>query len=142
MPLYRIVSCASTEKREIFLVMGFENMAETREIIRELCRKKGISATTLESELGFGNGSLTKGSTLRSDRLYQVARYFSVPLEYLITGEMPNYYYDSETAEMAQAAHDDPMTKALFDAGRGSKPEDIQMAIDLLNRLKETNRND
>lgn len=114
-------------------------MSETREIIRELCRKNGISVTNLEIELGFGNGSLTKRNTIRSDRLYRVARYFSVPVEYLITGEMPNYYTNTDTERIAQKVFDDPNLRILFDAAEDSRPEDLQMAADMLRRFKETN---
>lgn len=119
--------------------MGFENMAETREIIRELCKKKGISVTTLESELGFGNGSLTKGTSPRGDRLLAVARYFHVPIEYLLTGEMPEYYYDSESANIAQAINDNPDLRALFDNVRGIGNEDLKIMNDMAKRLRETN---
>ena len=49
------------------------------------------------------------------------------------------YYLTIETKQIAQEAFDDPMTKALLDARRGARPEDVQMAINLLIRLKETN---
>ena len=60
---------------------------ETSDIIRKLCKENHISVTDLESKLGFSNGSLTKGSSLRSDRLYEVAKYFNVSMEYLLHGE-------------------------------------------------------
>lgn len=59
---------------------------ETGEIIRKLCHASGTSVTKLEEELGFGNGSLTRGSSIRSDRLHAVAKYFGVSMEYLLTG--------------------------------------------------------
>ena len=60
---------------------------ETSDIIRKLCKENHISVTDLESKLGFSTGSLTKGSSLRSDRLYEVAKYFNVSMEYLLHGE-------------------------------------------------------
>lgn len=50
------------------------------------------------------------------------------------------YYLNEETAQAAQEIFDNPDLRALFDAGRDSKPEDLRMAADLLTRLKETNR--
>ena len=55
------------------------------------------------------------------------------------TSRESGYYLDDETAEIAQAIFDDPDTRALFDASRGSRPEDLRMAADLLIRLKRTN---
>ena len=62
----------------------------TQDIIRKLCKEKGISVTDLEKTLGFGNGSLTKSSAkaIRSDRLLLIAGYFNVSMEYLM-GEEP-----------------------------------------------------
>ena len=58
--------------------------------IRELCQKNGLSVTKLEEQLHFGNGSITKAKTkaMGSDRLYAIAQYFQVSMEYLMTGYM------------------------------------------------------
>ena len=50
-----------------------------------------------------------------------------------------DYYLDAETAKKAQELFNDKDLRVLFDAARGSRPEDLQMAADLLRRLKETN---
>ena len=65
---------------------------ETRvDIIRELCKKNGITIAALERKLGMGNGTISKygGFNMRSDRLKAVADYFHVSMEYLITGQEP-----------------------------------------------------
>ena len=49
------------------------------------------------------------------------------------------YYVYGETAEIAQEIFENPDSRALFDASRGSRPEDLRMATDLLLRLKRTN---
>ena len=49
------------------------------------------------------------------------------------------YYFNDETARVAQAIFDDSDLHALFDAAQDSKPADLQMAADLLKRLKGTN---
>lgn len=49
------------------------------------------------------------------------------------------YYFDEETARIAQAVFEDPNLRMLFDASRDSRPEDLQMAADMLKRFKETN---
>lgn len=50
-----------------------------------------------------------------------------------------HYYTNPETARIAQQIYDDSDMRILFDAARDSKPEDLQMAADLLKRLKGTN---
>lgn len=59
----------------------------TAEIIRDLCKKNGVSITSLEQTLGFGNGSILKSKVMASDRLADVARFFNVSMEYLM--DMP-----------------------------------------------------
>lgn len=60
------------------------------ERIKRLCAEKGTNISRLERELGFANASLTKAdSKMQSQRLYQLARYFGVSMEYLLTGEEP-----------------------------------------------------
>lgn len=56
----------------------------TSEIIRDLCKKNGVSITSLEQTLGFGNGSILKSKVMASDRLADVARFFNVSMEYLM----------------------------------------------------------
>lgn len=47
------------------------------------------------------------------------------------------YYFNPTTAAKSQEVYD--KMRVLFDAAQDSKPDDIQMAADLLNRLKGTN---
>lgn len=55
--------------------------------IKELCKRKGISITKLESELGFGNSSIKKWGRISSpsvDKIIKVASYFDVSVDYLL----------------------------------------------------------
>ena len=72
---------------------------ETSEIIRELCKKNHLSVTDLESRLGFGNGSLTKGSCIRSDRLLAVSQFFNVSMEYLMGKDTSSLVIDPDERE-------------------------------------------
>jgi len=55
--------------------------------IKELCGIYGINFSRLERELGFANGSLAKSrENIQADRLYAIASYFHVTMEYLLTG--------------------------------------------------------
>ena len=46
------------------------------------------------------------------------------------------YYTNPETARLAQELFETPGMRILFDAARDSDPKDLQMAADLLKRLK------
>jgi len=60
-----------------------------RDRVRELANSKGLSLPKLESELGFGNGTIVKWdkSTPNTDKLLKVANYLDVSLDYLMTGK-------------------------------------------------------
>lgn len=61
---------------------------EVLDIIKQLCKEKDISVAQLENELDFGNGSIAKSKgNMSADRMYQIAKYFKVPMEYLMTGK-------------------------------------------------------
>ena len=77
-----------------------------------------------------------------------LADFFNVDMDDLVRIDLeqrdlnPNphdYYINKETKEIAEYLHSNPNCKILFDAARDSKPEDLQMAADLLLRLKGTN---
>ena len=120
--------------------MGVKMEITTQEIIQNLCNQRGISVHALEKILNFGIGSLSKPNVMKSDRLYKVAKYFNVPMEYLMTGEMPemqDYYIDPEVAELAEELRTRPEMKILFDASRDVTKKDILFVSTLLERLKE-----
>ena len=49
------------------------------------------------------------------------------------------YYFDKDTGDKAQELFENQNLRILFDAARDSRPEDLQMAAELLERLKRTN---
>lgn len=116
---------------------------DTFEIIQSLCKERGITVNYLENLLGFGNSSLRKkgANYLRSDRLLAVAQYFNVPMEYLMTGEMPSeqdYYVDKDVADLAEEFRVRPEMKIMFDASKDVSRRDLLMVAELLERLKGT----
>lgn len=70
--------------------------------------------------------------------LQTLAEYFGVRLEAIVNDDS-EYYFDKQTAEVAQELFDDKNLRLLFSAARDSRPEDLKMAADLLLRLKQTN---
>lgn len=115
------------------------------ERIKELCRNNGTNITALESALGFGRGSLSKIDKHKpsNEKLKKIADHFGITVDQL-TGVQTNeqvdgYYQNKDTARTAQQIYEDPYLRILFDAAQDSRPEDLQMAADLLKRLKQTN---
>lgn len=72
---------------------------------------------------------------LKYEKLRKIADFLGVNVEAFDDG----YYQSEDTRAVAQDVFDDPDLRILFDAARGSRPEDIRMAADMLKRFKETN---
>ena len=52
--------------------------------------KKNISITTLETILGYSNGSLAKAKDIPSSRIRDIADFLGVSTDYLLTGKEYN----------------------------------------------------
>lgn len=112
------------------------------EIFSKILEEKGLKVSDVCRATGISPSSLSdwkKGKyVLKEDKMQQIAEFLGVTSEYLKTGKQPEeYYLNPETAKIAQEVFDNPNLKILFDAARDSKPEDIDMVINMLNRFKE-----
>lgn len=59
------------------------------ERIKAICKDRKIAISKLEHDLNFSNGYIAnlKKGTITADRLYLIANYLDLSMEYLITGE-------------------------------------------------------
>lgn len=61
---------------------------EVLDIIKQLCKEKNITISQLEQALDYGNGSIAKSKgNMSADRMFKIAQYFNVSMEYLMTGK-------------------------------------------------------
>ena len=115
------------------------------ELVREICKKRGISVAKLERECGFSNGYISKlkRGVFPIEKAEIISAYLGIDVAPLVgvqtDVQQKPYYINEETARIAQELFDDPNLRVLFDAARDSRPEDIKMAADMLKRFKETN---
>lgn len=114
------------------------------EIFERLCRERGVKPYQVSKATGITTAALSSWKmgrySLKQEKLQKIADYFQVSLEYLMTGEMKEtHYLDDEAAELAQEVLDNKDLRALLDAGRKIKPEDLRMFVSMMERLKETN---
>lgn len=113
------------------------------ERVKELLKERGIPYARVERECGFGNGYLaTKKGDLSAERLKKIADYLDVPFEYLMTGEIPDYYQDKEATEIAQAIKDNAELKGLFSAARDASAETLQTIHQMLLIMKRQERHE
>lgn len=109
--------------------------------------EKGVKDAAVARETGIPRSTFTDWKNGRSqpknDKLQKIADYFGVTVDYFASdrtdGQSKPYYRDKETAEMAQELFDNPDLRILFDAARDAKPENLQLAAEMLRRFKETN---
>lgn len=119
-------------------------MNDFGQMLRYLRETKGISQAELAKKIGITSaavGMYEQGKREPDiEKLKKLANYFDVSLDTLL-GRSGNgiYYTNKDTAATAQELFDDPDLRVLFDAARDSRPEDLQMAADLLKRLKAAN---
>ncbi len=115
------------------------------ERIKELCKQNGTTISALEKDCGFARGSVSKIDKHKpsAEKLQKIADYFGVAVEALTGvqtfGQQSEYYMNKDTARIAQQIFEDPYLRILFDAAEDSRPEHLQMAADILRRLKQTN---
>lgn len=118
----------------------YENYARIRDA-------RGLKDSDVCKGAGIPHGTMSdwkKGRyNLKTDKLVRIAEFLGVSVDVLVgvpnSGQPSEYYINEETAKEAQRLFDDPDYRMLFDAARDSKPEDLRMAADLLQRLKRTN---
>lgn len=113
----------------------------------KLCAAKGVTPYRVAKETGVSTSTLSSWKTGRytpkQEKLQKIAEFLGVTTDQLTgvqTDAQPGgYYVNEDTARTAQQIFDDPYLRILFDAAQDSRPEDLQMAADLLRRLKKTN---
>lgn len=93
--------------------------------IRELANQRNMSLPDLELKVGLGNGTISrwKSSSPNTDKLTKVADELGVSVDYLLGREKEqlNNVYFSFAKEAEK---------------NGINPNDIQMAIDMIKKLR------
>ena len=105
----------------------------------ELAAKVGYADKGMISRIENGKINLSQG------QLYKFAEALETTPSALMGWSEEKgggYYTSEETAKKAQELFENEEMRLLFDAAKDCKPEDLQMAADLLRRLKGTNPND
>ncbi len=107
---------------------------EHRYTLKEIASKLGVSEAMVSR-----HESNTKN--IPYDIIEQYAKIYGCTPQYIMgwkddDANAKEYYTNPETAKLAQELFETPGMRILFDAARDSDPKDLQMAADLLKRLK------
>lgn len=116
------------------------------ENFERLCKERNVTPSQVSRSTGIATSTLTnwkKGNyTPKMEKLQKIADYFSVPVDFL-TGrnfdQQKEYYVDEEAARIAQRIFETKGLRTLFDAAEDASPKDLELAAQLLKRLKGTN---
>lgn len=116
------------------------------ERVKTICKDRKIPISKLERDLGYSNGyigQLRKG-TFPNDRLKEIADYFGVSVDYLMTGKEKEggetYYFNEETKKIAQKVFENKSLRMLMDSAQDATPEDIETVHSMLLALKRKER--
>ena len=117
------------------------------ERIKNRRKQLGISVDDVADALGVSRATIYRYESAEIEKvpasiIDKLAAVLQTTPAYLMTwtdDPSMRYYEDDNTAMMAQRLFEDKDMRLLFDAAKDSRPEDLQMAADLLKRLKQTN---
>lgn len=116
------------------------------EYIRNQCKERGIPVSTLEKDLKFSNGYLNpkKMDYVPYEKAILIQKYLGGDISKMISPKIEivssQYYFNDETASIAQDIFDNRELRLLFDAARDAQPEDLKVAHDMLLALKRKER--
>jgi transcriptional regulator with XRE-family HTH domain len=113
------------------------------EIFEKLCAERGITPYKVSKDTGITQSTLynwkIRNNLIGVERGQKIADYFGVSLEYLMTGKDPEGYYENdETAQIAQAIHDNRELRGLFSAAKDVDERIISALHKMLLILKQT----
>lgn len=112
------------------------------ERLRELRQNKGLSQSQLADALNISKSAISMYELGKREpdleTLEGIADFFNVDINYLIGKEDGSMYYlDPEAAEIAQEVQKRPELKILFDASRKVSADDLELVINMIDRLKK-----
>ncbi|MFM0771774.1 helix-turn-helix domain-containing protein [Streptococcus suis] len=107
-------------------------MFSTFEIVKELCKKQGISLNQLEEKLGLGKNSLygLKRNQPSAERLQEIADYFNVSTDYLL-GRTDNPRIASDN-DMSEIDLKKDAAESFFYDGHELNEEDLDLIASIL----------
>ena len=116
------------------------------EIYERLIKELGLTTYRVSMDTGIAQSVFSawkKGkSNPKPDKLKKIADRLHVSVDYLMgdTGEEEQkYYFDEESARIAQRVWENPGRRMLCDAAEDVPLKDLEGVADMIKRLKRTN---
>ena len=131
---------------------------------QNLCQQIGKSPNGVAKELGLSSGTVTfwkNGKIPKSDTLQKIADYFNVTVDQLLNGDppQPSKYnrlevgeitfnlgafgdvQDQEVDEMTELLQElktRPEMRMLFSLAKGATKEDVELAVAIIQRMRQS----
>ena len=114
-------------------------MRSVKEIVLDLCEKRGVKVGTLERETKMANGTIKKWtdeSIPSGSTLVTIANYFGVTVDYILgrETESPDSYADIRRE--LDALRRDPNLRVLMSASEDLSEDDLRIVLALVKRMK------
>lgn len=115
-------------------------MSKIANILKSLRIKEGLTQEELAERLGMSRsaiGMYEQGKRVPpADVLELFANFYNVDMNYVTGKTNEDYYLDLKTKQIAQEIFENKELRALFDASRKAKPEDLNIVKNLILELK------
>lgn len=116
------------------------------EYFEQLLKQRGLTTADVSKATGISQSALSnwkvRRTILGSENLLKLAKFFGVPMEYFLGGDLiewnpdtqeiyqkDDYYINDDAKEMAQFLFENPEHRVLFDASRKVKAQDLAKAL-------------
>ena len=117
-------------------------MGNFSKVLKKIRLNHNLTQAELAKQLGISRSAV--GMYESGERepdfetLEAIADFFNVDMNYLLGNESRSIYYlDPEAAAIAQEVYERPEMRMLFDASRKISPEDMDLVISMIDRLKK-----
>lgn len=126
-------------------------MGDFKNVFKKLRLAAGLTQEQLAKRLGISRSRIGMYETGNREPDFEtlelIADFFNVDVDYLIgrtqkttvIPESNGYYFDPETAALAQQLKDNPDLRVLLDAGRDMTPDEMRALINLVKTMKGNN---
>ena len=135
-----------TDEERLIVAENIKNRREALGITQtELAERMGLKDKSSISKIESGKLPITLktvervAAALNCSELLLMGWAENSTLKESTSGRI--FYFDDESAEIAEEMFQDKNLRALFDAARGTKPEEMKIATEMLKRFKESNPN-
>ena len=140
--IYIVIRLCEVVNTQMFISCGIIGVDMRNDVLDELLIKRGLTRADVSKATGISQSSFHDWKIGRSkpkkDKVKLIADFLGVTVDFLETGEeKEGYYLNEETAKKAQELFENPSMRMLFSAARDASPEDLELAAQMLMRLKK-----